>query len=95
MKKVAIVLAIIAVIFVALLTILTIDGRAYERWKCASVLRDMHRSWVRKGSPMPPPNPINYIRVSRGTSYVHTVTHTIEGQPYGGLFAFRASYYDW
>jgi hypothetical protein len=87
-KKFVIVLAVVAVLLLALLTILSIDGRAYERWKSAQVLRTLHLGWIKDGTPFPPPNPTNYGWASWGTSYVYNVSHNINGTNYQGLFAF-------
>ena len=92
-KKFVIALAVLAVLFVGLVVVLEIDGSAYERWKSANILRNQHRGWVQAKSPLPPPDPTNYAWASWGTSYVYSASHTVEGQTYQGLFAFRA--YDW
>jgi hypothetical protein len=84
---------LLAVLFLALLTILTIDGRAYERWKSANVLRTQHHAWIKEGAPWPPPNPTNYVRASWGTSYLYNASHIVDGERCQGLYAFRA--HDW
>lgn len=92
-KKFTIGLAVLVVLFVGMVVVLEIDGSAYERFKCASVLRNQHREWVKAGSPLPPPNPTNYVWAGWGTSYIYSASLTVEGQTYQGLYAFRA--YDW
>jgi hypothetical protein len=88
-KKLATVLLILVGLFVGLLTVLTVDGTLYERWKDATHLRNLYRGWVLDGSPYPIPEPKKYGYSSAGTGYVYTASLVIDGQTYRGLFAYR------
>ncbi len=76
-------------LFAILLLVLGVDGRLFERWKSAMVLRNLHRSWERDGAPQPFPDPSKYGYASWGTSYVDSASYVIKGGVYHGLYGFR------
>jgi hypothetical protein len=88
-KKFAACALIVVVLFIALLAVLGIDGRLYERWRSAMVLRGAYKVWIRDGSPQPVPAPIKYGYASWGTSRVDSVSFVIDGHTYQGLYEFR------
>jgi hypothetical protein len=88
-KKVAAAVLLVAGLSVALLVVLSVDGRLYERWKCMMVLRNDYSAWVRDGSPYPIPDPTKYGQPNWGTTYVDSVSYMIDGIHYRGLYAIR------
>ena len=88
-KKLAAILLLGGLPLAGFLGFVEIEGRLYGRFRDAVQLRLLHRSWVLDGSPYPIPDPLKYGRSNLGTSYVYTASHTIGGQAFQGLFAFR------
>lgn len=88
-KKVAAAVMVLAAAFVAVLAVLTVDGRAYERWSSGQWLKSLHKSWVMAGCPTPA-DPASYGYRNTGTTYVYTAAHVVHGSNYYGLFAFKA-----
>ena len=88
-RKIVTALLVAVVLFVGLLVVLSVDGRLYERWRDATHLRNLYRSWVREGSPYPIPDPQKYGYSNSGTSYVYSASQVIDGQTYHGLVAYR------
>jgi hypothetical protein len=88
-RKLAAALLVLVGLFAGLLAVLTVDGTLYERWKDATHLRSLYRSWVLDGSPHPIPEPQKYGYSSAGTAYVYAASQVIDGQTYRGLFAYR------
>lgn len=88
-KKILGGLLVLGGLLTALLVVLEIDGRLHERWKHATNLCMLHKSWILDGSPQPIPDPRRYGSSDSGTAYVYTASQVMDGQTYGGLFAFH------
>jgi hypothetical protein len=70
-----------ALLVIALVTILAIDGDAHDRWRTANNLRAVWKTWTLEGSPWPP-DPVKCgerFSSRSSTTYVYTASLVVDG----------------